>query len=61
MWKLQPLPIIGISACQTLAENVGLYKDQKVIIHGGAGEIGSIAIKDRKVPRCIYSNNSKHK
>jgi alcohol dehydrogenase len=41
------LPLVGVSALQALVENVGLLKsrDQKILIHGGAGGIGSIAIQ----------------
>jgi NADPH:quinone reductase-like Zn-dependent oxidoreductase len=39
------LPLVGISAWQALVENIGLSKDQKILIHGGAGGIGSIAIQ----------------
>jgi NADPH:quinone reductase-like Zn-dependent oxidoreductase len=39
------LPLVGVSAWQALVENVGLSKDQKILIHGGAGGIGSIAIQ----------------
>ena len=36
---------MGVSAWQALVENIGLSKDQKILIHGGAGGIGSIAIQ----------------
>ena len=39
------LPLVGVSAWQALIENIGLSKDQKILIHGGAGGIGSIAIQ----------------
>jgi alcohol dehydrogenase len=39
------LPLVGVSAWQALVENIGLSKDKKVLIHGGAGGIGSIAIQ----------------
>ena len=39
------LPLVGVSACQALVENIGLSKGQKILIHGGAGGIGSIAIQ----------------
>ena len=39
------LPLVGGSAWQALAETIGLSKDQKILIHGGAGGIGSIAIQ----------------
>jgi alcohol dehydrogenase len=39
------LPLVGVSAWQALGENIALSKDQKILIHGGAGGIGSIAIQ----------------
>src|SRR5215204_3569841 len=39
------LPLVGVCAWQALVENIGLSKDQKILIHGGAGGIGSIAIQ----------------
>lgn len=39
------LPLVGFCAWQALVENIGLSKDQKILIHGGAGGIGSIAIQ----------------
>lgn len=42
------LPLVGVSALQALVEHIGLSKDQKILIHGGAGGIGSIAIQIAK-------------
>lgn len=39
------LPLVGVSAWQALVENMGLSTGQKILIHGGAGGIGSIAIQ----------------
>lgn len=39
------LPLAGVSAWQALVETIKLTKGQKVLIHGGAGGIGSIAIQ----------------
>jgi len=39
------LPEVGISALQALTEHLRLQKGQKILIHGGAGGIGSIAIQ----------------
>jgi NADPH:quinone reductase-like Zn-dependent oxidoreductase len=39
------LPLVGVSAWRALMENIGLSKDKKILIHGGAGGIGSIAIQ----------------
>jgi alcohol dehydrogenase len=39
------LPLVGVSAWKALIENIELSKDQKILIHGGAGGIGSIAIQ----------------
>ncbi len=38
-------PLVGVSAWQALVENMKLSKNQKILIHGGAGGIGSIAIQ----------------
>jgi alcohol dehydrogenase len=39
------LPLVGVCAWQALVEKIGLSKDQQILIHGGAGGIGSIAIQ----------------
>ena len=39
------LPLVGVSAWQALVEHIGLSKGQNILIHGGAGGIGSIAIQ----------------
>jgi alcohol dehydrogenase len=39
------LPLVGVSAWRALTENFGLSKGQRILIHGGAGGIGSIAIQ----------------
>jgi alcohol dehydrogenase len=39
------LTLVGVSAWQALVETMGLSKGQKILIHGGAGGIGSIAIQ----------------
>ena len=39
------LPLVGVSAWQALVETIGLSKDKKILIHGGAGGIGSISIQ----------------
>jgi NADPH:quinone reductase-like Zn-dependent oxidoreductase len=39
------LPLVGVSAWQALTEDIGLSKGQKILIHGGAGGIGSMAIQ----------------
>lgn len=38
-------PLVGTSALQALEEHIKLQKDQKILIHGGAGGIGHIAIQ----------------
>ena len=38
------LPLVGVSAWRAIVETIGLSKGQKILIHGGAGGIGSIAI-----------------
>jgi alcohol dehydrogenase len=39
------LPLVGVSAWQALVETIGLGKGKKILIHGGAGGIGSISIQ----------------
>ncbi len=39
------LPTVGVSAWQALVDTIGLSKGQKILIHGGAGGVGSIAIQ----------------
>lgn len=39
------LPVVGVSALQALMDTVGLKQGQKILIHGGAGGIGTIAIQ----------------
>lgn len=42
------LPLAGVSALQALVEHMGLSKGQKILIHGGAGGIGTFAIEIAK-------------
>ncbi len=39
------LPLVGVSAWQALVETIQLKSGQKILNHGGAGGIGSIAIQ----------------
>lgn len=39
------LPLVGSSAVQALEEHIHLQKGQKILIHGGSGGIGHIAIQ----------------
>lgn len=39
------LPLVGASAVQALEEHIKLQSGQKILIHGGAGGIGSTAIQ----------------
>lgn len=42
------LPLVGSSAVQALEEHIQLSANQKILIHGGAGGIGHIAIQIAK-------------
>ena len=42
------LPLVGVSALQALTEHLHLANGQKILIHGGAGGIGGIAIQIAK-------------
>lgn len=39
------LPLAGVSALQALIEHINLLPGQKILIHGGAGGIGSFALQ----------------
>src|SRR5918999_546421 len=49
------LPLIGVSAWQALVETIGLSGGQKILIHGGAGGIGNIAIQLAKHLRAFIA------
>jgi alcohol dehydrogenase len=42
------LPLVGVSAVQALLEQITLQKDQKILITGGSGGIGTLAIQIAK-------------
>lgn len=42
------LPLVSVSAYQALVDHINLQKNQKILIHGGAGGIGSLAIQIAK-------------
>jgi NADPH:quinone reductase-like Zn-dependent oxidoreductase len=39
------IPLVGVSAYQALVEHANLQSGQKILIHGGAGGIGTFAIQ----------------
>lgn len=39
------LPLVGVSALQAIEDHINLQKGQKILIHGGAGGIGHIAVQ----------------
>ena len=39
------LPLAGVSALQAIVDHIKLERGQKILIHGGAGGIGTIAIQ----------------
>jgi alcohol dehydrogenase len=39
------IPLVGVSAYQALVDHMNLQAGQKILIHGGAGGIGSLAIQ----------------
>jgi NADPH:quinone reductase-like Zn-dependent oxidoreductase len=44
------LPLVGVSALQAIMENFVVSPGKKILIHGGAGGIGSMAIQLAKHP-----------
>ncbi|MCW2472996.1 NADP-dependent oxidoreductase [Candidatus Symbiopectobacterium sp. NZEC151] len=45
MEEAAALPLVGLTAWQTLVETAKLKKGQKVLIHAGSGGVGTIAIQ----------------
>lgn len=43
--KAAALPLVGVSAWQALVEHIGLSNGKKILIHGGAGGIGTMAVQ----------------
>jgi NADPH:quinone reductase-like Zn-dependent oxidoreductase len=39
------LPLVGASALQAIQDHIKLHRGQKILIHGGGGGIGSVAIQ----------------
>lgn len=39
------LPLVGVSALQALEQHINLQRDHKILVNGGSGGIGSIAIQ----------------
>lgn len=53
------LPLTGVSAWQALMDHIGLSGGKKILIHGGAGGIGSIAIQlARHLGACVAATVS---
>ena len=49
------LPLVGTSTIQALEDHLKLQKGQKILIHGGTGGIGSIAIQLAKFKGALVS------
>lgn len=45
MEEAASIPLVGLTAWQALVETAGLMRGQKVLIHAGAGGVGTIAIQ----------------
>lgn len=54
------LPLVGVSAIQALEDHMKLTKGQKVLIHGGAGGIGSVAIQLAKHIGAYVATTASH-
>ena len=54
------LPLVGVSAIQALEEHIKLSSGQKILIHGGAGGIGSIAIQLAKYLGAYVATTASH-
>lgn len=45
MIEAASIPLVGLTAWQSLVERAGIRKGQKVLIHAGSGGVGTIAIQ----------------
>lgn len=48
MTEAAALPLVSVSAYQALVDTIELQSGQKILVHGGAGGIGSVAIQIAK-------------
>jgi len=46
--EIAAIPLVGVSALQAIEQHIKLQPGQKILIHGGAGGIGSVAIQVAK-------------
>lgn len=49
MTQSASLPLVGASAIQGIEEHANIQRGQKILVHGGAGGIGSLAIQLAKL------------
>lgn len=57
--KAAAIPLVGCSAYQAILDNIKLKEGQSILIHGGAGGIGSMAIQlAKKIGAFVYSTAS---
>ena len=54
-YEAASLPLAGVSAVQALESSIKLTPGQRVLIHGGAGGVGSIAIQYAKHIGCFVA------
>jgi alcohol dehydrogenase len=55
------IPLIGLTTLQAFADIIGLKKGQKILIHAGAGGIGTFAIQLAKVMGAYVSTTASEK
>jgi NADPH:quinone reductase-like Zn-dependent oxidoreductase len=53
------LPLAGCSALQAIEEHINLMPGQKILIHGGAGGIGTLAIQLAKMRQAYVATTAK--
>lgn len=53
------LPLVGASALQAIEEHLSVKKGQKILVHGGVGGIGSIAIQLAKMHGAYVATTAK--
>lgn len=54
------IPLVGLTAWQALFDSVHLKNDEKILIHAGAGGVGSLAIQFAKITEAfVFTTSSK--
>lgn len=60
-YQAASLPLVGVSAVQAIEDHIRLQPGQKILIHGGAGSIGALAVRLAKHHRAYVATTASAK